>query len=824
MKKCKILLLLIAMVLFLSAGSELHAQGQCAIWNQQTNQIEQPPGNPIGIADVTQDNRAENFAGVPLSSLGVSCVIGNTDGQSYDADDLTPKTEEEEKEDNEIDPCKIPGNPFCNDGGGGGGGGGGGSGGGGSGGGGSGGGGSGGGGSGGGGSGGGGGASAQQVAQAARVQSNPKAGSAGSAGSIDTQGVLEAARGITDGGIAPVRLTDSLALDPLIEPRHLPAPSEVFPSAIVGGGGGGGGAGGIARTKQGAGGENESQRPGLGELYGYNDWKTLPQNNLGIDDEVLKTSMAMYMPKARLDLDYLNDKHARDRYLDQAKTVRGLTILAMGFLDVTLGTGMTDIQYQADGNTQAEIMKQVNWSLERLASPDRAQVFRDTDEKLEACLESALVNDIASEEISETTRKRVDFNCPKEACGDAPESENNNKFREEDTSDYSKHGNGSYQYCVCCASAESELNKLGEGSRTLIAKDGADERTWSLIERAVYGVMSDSEKKNHKEQVDKFVFSFIQLFGDVVLKTEEGNGNEPHLRHQYQMPQINLDRFIALHKNKCNHSSVPQANLDQEGQGCGIEEEERFGIQYGVCPSLKVILQEISELHRDGTRIKEQDVRLAEASLGIPITSGLLRALIYMLDSDGVKIGEGEERGRAFNAILAFCDNSAISAAQRQVLFYRRALNDILAINQHLSQRDKQLAINLIDRYLEQLKMLEMQEAAKARVNAVNTGIHLVYGRGLAGEIGSSTTAAVAQSNRSSIASNIAGFGGTQTGAGSGGSGGTLVSRTKGVPEKLSPEYEQRIADMTDRIERARKGGDAIDRGIASNFRKVLLN
>jgi hypothetical protein len=100
---------------------------------------------------------------------------------------------------------------------------------------------------------------------------------------------------------------------------------------------------------------------------------------------------------------------ARDNYLNSALTVRGIAVMTMGFLDKTVGAGLTAVQQQADQNTVQQLLKQVAWSESKLANMDRARVYRDTDEKLEACLEGSLIKGAAQAALPPRRRESTSF-------------------------------------------------------------------------------------------------------------------------------------------------------------------------------------------------------------------------------------------------------------------------------------------------------------------------------------------------------------------------------------------------------------------------------
>ena len=801
---------LVLMVIMLPLGA-IAQQQQCALWNQDTNQIELPAGNPIGVANVNNTNRAEDLQGRPLSQSGVNCIIGSKDGKQYDPDDLSGQGKDPINLPN-FDPCIIPGNPFCgnnNNGnnGGGSGGGGGGSGGG-----------------GGGGSGGiGGGTSAAQVAQALSVPQNPvsQSGSGGSlpvtAGAAELWGdeIASGANGERERKLAKYNDTSArlvhkfgaIIMDPRMASNNLPDMS------LSDGGGGS-----TARTKI----SSTGNRRELSKWLGYTNWKELPKSDkIGVDDEILKTSMAIYQPTERLDLDFLNGKRARDRYLDQAKTLRGVTTLAMGFLDKTLGAGLHDIQQQADASTANHLLKQVGWSLERLASPERAQAFKDTDEKLEACLEYSLARGAPQQQINQTTRKRVEFTCS-QSCGQAPSSQNQYRPKSQQT-DVSRQGNGTYEYCECCASTADDLNKLAEDERTPVALNNANGRMWSLVERAFYGVSTNSVASNGSmgQVMKDFVETYKLLFGDVVMKKEaaQGGNTEPHLMLVTQASKISIATFTALHKNRCytDDSPSPMKTLSEKAD-CNIQDEQKFKIKYGVCPALMSILDRFDQISQ-GNAGDDLSQEMAEASMGAPITADLLRSFIAKHSIAENKIAKGQERLEAATAIESFCDASAVAGVTRQLALIKKLTSDMMVLNNQISLRDKVMVNQLLEKYFDALRLAQVDEQSKYLANSVATGLSLSKDRAIQASQASAEAAYAADANNSDMKGAFSSLlaGNLITGSGGGGQ----TSRVKSdVADVFGSSGREIISKAISDIPK----NDPIDNGITAPLRGLVGN
>ena len=484
--------------------------------------------------------------------------------------------------------------------------------------------------------------------------------------------------------------------------------------------------------------------------------------------------MAVYQPLPRIENDFLEDKTLRDHYLDGAKTLRGVTIMAMGFLDKTLGSGLHMIQTEADNFVQNHLLKQISWTTTRLANPNREVVFRDTDEKLEACLEIALVDKVAKSDVKGKTRERVHFQC-KETCGKAPEHKHDYR-----TDDGKESGNGSYSYCVCCAETDDDVNKLGEdGERKPIALPQETNRIWTLWERLVWGVMHQSKKGEHKDKVDKLVDELAMLYGDYTVKKHGGSGGggggggEPYFTYTYQMPKVSPRRFVALYKNRCYHSSngTPDRDLDRYAN-CGMGDTDAFKVNYGACPGLMNILYKWEEIIK-GQKPGDLNKWWAEASMGSMLTGRRVRGFLTLGGEAASKVEKGKEPPVLLSAVEAWCEASAVSGAARQHARFKAMVNDFLSINAGvLDDTQKMRARMLMDHYTEAFTLMEHDANAKWATKEVlmNNSIH--YDRRMAEILSNLSETAV---NDTSIAANVGGLGSfTQAGliqSGTGGAG-----------------------------------------------------
>ena len=770
----------------------------CSTWNRNTNNIEEPPGHVIGIANLNrQPPRAEDSNGNSLATIGVECIF---DGENiYDPNDLgTPL------EDDKNDPCKDnPNLPQCLNAGNGGTGGAGGTGG------------TGGaggtggtGGTGGnGGNGGGdpiasttvsgkaastgvtfqGGAATATQNVYASIVDNVADGARSGGATAKTTGRTAAgqAAGVTNTQTAPPRNIRALMLSNrytqlyegihrsplLIDPRDKEAhvPNLVDEESA----------------------ENKtSPRPSLPQTLGYKGKNIIiPQaSSIGVDDEFLKTAIATYQPIRRLHKDFLEDENSKQDYLDQAKSLRGVTLMAMGFLDKSLGSSLYATQQQADQSTIQHLLKQISWTTNKLANPDRSQGYKDTDEKLEACLEVAIgigfaIKKVDVDEGAPITRTRAYFDCPQQ-CGEPPKQKDN---YEGTGSKNLKAGNGSYAYCVCCAESVDTMNRLADGPRTPQELDPSitSKELWTLAERAFFGVTTDQQLvAPTKLALIESLKMFKRIYGDIVMKSEPGESRKKNFHYTYQTPAWSPHTLTALYKNRCwnDGSGEPKSDLHRQGTCQGSEDISSFGIRYGICPSLIKILgvwDRIKDGSYAGGGLGDFPKWWAEASSGHELNGRQIDQFLTLNGSTRSKIAKEDINLVTARVIEAFCDSSSIAALARLHARFKAHVMDFMILNQTVTAQEKSYLMALMDRYTQYISLAEVDTSARYSVEALLNGTSMNYDRLQMANMGSQSNAMLSNAEQSQ--EQVVGFlqsGHLQQGIGGGTGGVGGIART----------------------------------------------
>jgi len=550
-------------------------------------------------------------------------------------------------------------------------------------------------------------------------------------------------------------------------------------------------------------GEENPKRPRMGEVFGQKQVLTLATEDVGVDDEILKTSMAVYQPIMRMQRDFLEDERARNSYLDSALTLRGIAIMTMGFLDKTVGAGLTAVQQQADENTVQQLLKQIGWTTSKMANPDRSQIYRDTDEKLEACLEIAL-GGAAKKQVKGKSRKIVDFQCS-DKCGEAPKG--GSPYRGTLGKEKEKQGNGSYDYCVCCAETKMQLNYINEDGKTNSEQGSAKKNEWSLVERAFYGSkLPEGGTLNEGERLKKAVRIFKQLYGDVMItgKNASGGGGDSDdpLRYMYMFPKYSLKKTVRAMRNgcsSCDAGSCPPGGTKPDN--CPLQED--FTRQLGICDALQLILANWEKIN-DGS-MRGQDVQdwWVDASSGFVLTGRTIKNLLAV-NGDPTR-ASASPSGRMKRVIDAFCDASAVAAVTRINLRFAAAVSDHLAMNQHVTSADKAKLLGLINRFSEQLALAQADVGASFEVENLLTGLSIAHDRRQGGFLASVASAATGEVNNGAQRNGMGSYGSFSTffpnAAGGGATGGGFLPGGRAAPEVDAP-----FTGLKDRIDQGLDG------------------
>jgi len=460
---------------------------------------------------------------------------------------------------------------------------------------------------------------------------------------------------------------------------------------------------------------------------------------LNADDEIVKSSLPVFVSKEVISGGFTLDEKSLNRYLGLSGTIRGIGILTLSYLDKTVAAGLSTVQQQADQAVTHELLKQISWTSSKLANPQREQLYSDVDEKFEACMLAYQVEQSGAEMTRdiklgalgylEEGDKNVNLLCPE--CEELIGATNQ------------------YAYCVCCAERAPLVN-----TSTTFEKDGEElERwpRWSLAERLIAGsrmILKEEGAGGRQTEEDKtkFVAQFISyyqnIYGDVVFQNRpaemEGGGGivpSPTVVSTYLPPAYDVVDYIAQMRN--NH--LCQEN-GCSGEVCTVGTEilscpfSVYELSWGICPALRCLIdssycKNLEGYPEDGPfypftqedTVNRAALQLwAEASLGMPLSAR---------DIDILRQRNLLDSRRKERWINAFCDASAVAAFRRLHNRMKSVVRNHATLNQSVSERDKAIALRLLDRIDRQLSGAESDVNAGGRAEVMLAALNVQYER-----------------------------------------------------------------------------------------------
>ena len=431
----------------------------------------------------------------------------------------------------------------------------------------------------------------------------------------------------------------------------------------------------------------------------------IKKEHLSVHDEIFKTSMAIYQRKDKIQESFTKSKKARDRHLDLFKTLRGVAILTLSYLDKTVANGLASVRQQTDMDTTHQMLKQISWINTKIANPHREFLFNDVDQKFEACM---LENSQGGGAKKSSKPEYVNNECKDcEQIFDPKES--------------------TYHYCVCCAETSLEVNVGTKGSPSFNGKAGmfgvgaADNtQVYSLANRAFMGIkkpgrgVGTTHGNDAGEEIENFDKRFRAIYGDVIHYRKKG---EDKLKTRYIPPLLSVASWIGVlrdkpseNANRNNTSPKDPGAVTKTIDGVNIKYVDVFkgDLTYGICPSFRQIVEWVATNDDDGNQFEkkkrqEHETVLqfwTEASLGGHFTVADIRNVV---DMSPVSYDPSVPVKRKERFINAFCDASAVNAFKKAHLRMSAIALDHIALNRKITAVERREILSLINRVSEYL-------------------------------------------------------------------------------------------------------------------------
>ena len=449
-----------------------------------------------------------------------------------------------------------------------------------------------------------------------------------------------------------------------------------------------------------------------------NDYKTEQRDNslrvlnLGVDDEVNKTSMTMYQPLFMMRDDFVDDINERDRHLDLFQSLRGIAIMTLSYLDKTVAAGLATTQAQADAHTQNQLLKQLNWTAAKLANPERNLLYKDIDDKVEACLL------YSSPQVFPKTR-RIPINA--EVCKPCLSDPRNPTP--------TSMGQGIYDYCVCCAErmALAPNATVREGTEV----GGNASYATSIVARIFLGIEGPTGgPQNKRDAVDSVISNFRRLYGDIVLTPcgtnpydigaapgvkdtqtcDAGNGT---LKTEFKFPTYSVADKIKLFRDGLNENC--SGGVSDNFSACPLTGTP---IDQGICPAIKEILTTWPPRKEDEVKLRRLWV---QASLGRIMTGDDINNMFIMMQKEPVelrnqwdslrkdiKAGAWNTMNPRFKRWLdTYCDGASVSAFKKFHYRMMAITEDHMRMNQRATDYEKSRVRDLMARISSDIELAE---------------------------------------------------------------------------------------------------------------------
>lgn len=472
--------------------------------------------------------------------------------------------------------------------------------------------------------------------------------------------------------------------------------------------------------------------------------------NLGVDDEVSKTSMTVYQPLHVMQNDFASDPMSRDNHLDLFQTLRGTAILTLSYLDKTVAAGLATTQSQTDAHLTNQLLKQLNWTSTKLANPQRALLYQDIDEKVETCLKFG-----SQAAFPRTGRVRFnEIGTCNSICRD----------HRHPVPGPQKTG-GNYDYCVCCAEVVANINATyRDGTFTAADKNrNQNAGTFSLVDRIFLGTEGHQAPGNTIPAQQRQIFTdnmanFRELYGDIILSPcnryayqETGVGaqtdkstcvGDETFKIEYRLPELSVADKIKIFRDGLPD---PSQCANREGTGCPLVGSS---IKDGICPAIHKIMLRWPVLEGDDEATM-QDLFI-QASMGRIITANDVNNFFIM-----AKLQPGELRNAAFHHDLRrmndqgwsrvddrfkrylgnFCDAMAVAAFRKFHYRMMSIIEDQLRINQKATDHDKAKIKDLMARVSAQIELAERDYESSSVADRILAGLEIEASREQVGNL-----------------------------------------------------------------------------------------
>ncbi len=418
-----------------------------------------------------------------------------------------------------------------------------------------------------------------------------------------------------------------------------------------------------------------------------------------------------------------------DRLTNVTQSTLSVSSMAMGFLDKSISSSTSSTMQLAYLDSLAHLMKQVSWNTARLTTPNRDTLYRQIDEKFEACMLNAN-NSNTIGGTSSDAYAHVATDCPSECDSVKPIV---------------------YSYCTCCAERSVTVNNSstgtgssgngsnGSGSVSRFAErlckgneptgcNANQDQTFSLVERAIVGTKRDysaTQAGSTNFSPLQLAYNFQDLYGDWCSYNCESNGVK-YIKTKYVAPLFSVQQQVQFIRNGGEKSQMLQTGTvkycDSSNPAAMFAHCPSSGENVaGVCTAFRAILELVrlnkyEEMRADpnSDTAKQLNNLWTIATIGSPWTRQDF-ANVMELGDPPYYTSAYQERW-----IESYCDAAATTAFKRIHLRMASLVADHLTMNLKLTPQERNQVLGLLNRPLEALNMAlrEAQSSVEFGVGA----------------------------------------------------------------------------------------------------------
>ncbi|MCB0360118.1 MAG: hypothetical protein KDD44_10790, partial [Bdellovibrionales bacterium] len=454
---------------------------------------------------------------------------------------------------------------------------------------------------------------------------------------------------------------------------------------------------------------------------------------LSSDDEITRAHMPEYRPIVDMQYDFADDQYRRDKFLDLFKTLRGIAVLTLSYLDKTVAAGLATTQQQVDQEMQTSLLKVASQTLRKMSEPDRNQIHVDAEEKMEACLAGT---------AKMATGRFDNFNITNciAQCGD-PTGLLSSSGGSSSTSSGSSSTSGGltggnpYSFCLCCVDVTPEITRTLDSSAPLTAgpqpPGTSKEGVWSLVDRVLFGTDIDitalppigpgTGTTTGGQRVWDFATFFREMYGDVELDERGFRTVWP----EYTVPEkIDAIKLGCGSTGGSSSSGACTGTSCSGGSGTLVCPITGQMVTDGIRKSLIRLLGKVPLSQNDLATNSTLMSAWVEVSTCKLIDTRDLEAMLQLRGSKAA-LAPGEQiEGRLLRMIETFSDACSVVAFKRLHTRIKTLVVDHLAASRKASSRDKQMLMALIKRVDDYLAFAEYDARANWAPMQMAAGIN----------------------------------------------------------------------------------------------------